>query len=73
MRSQENNSVSSEAYWDEYSDESESSIERHRDPKHSRRMMTHKYRGSQQSSREVLPNLLIRHKGSQRIYVSLNR
>jgi hypothetical protein len=37
MRSQENNSVSSEAYWDEYSDTSESSIERHRDPKHSRR------------------------------------
>jgi hypothetical protein len=36
-------------------------------------LMTHKYRGSQQSSREVLPNLLIRHKGSQRIYVSLNR
>ena len=36
-------------------------------------MMTHKYRGSQQSSREVKPNLLIQHKGSQRIYVSLNR
>jgi hypothetical protein len=36
-RSQENNSVSSGAYWDEYSDASESSIERHRDPKHSRR------------------------------------
>ena len=34
--------------------------------------MTHKYRGSQQSSREVLPNLLIRHKGRQRILVSLN-
>ena len=34
--------------------------------------MTHKYRGSQQSSREVKPNLLIRHKGSQRIFVSLN-
>jgi hypothetical protein len=29
--------VSSEAYWDEYSDASESSEERHRDPKHSRR------------------------------------
>jgi hypothetical protein len=37
MRSQENNSVSSGAYWDEYSDASESSIERHRDPKHTRR------------------------------------
>jgi hypothetical protein len=36
-RSQENNSVSSRAYWDEYSDASESSRERHRDPKHSRR------------------------------------
>jgi hypothetical protein len=36
-RSQENNSVSSGAYWDEYSDASESSEERHRDPKHSRR------------------------------------
>jgi hypothetical protein len=36
-RSQENNSVSSGAYWDEYSDASECSIERHRDPKHSRR------------------------------------
>jgi hypothetical protein len=36
-RSQENNSVSGGAYWDEYSDASESSRERHRDPKHSRR------------------------------------
>jgi hypothetical protein len=36
-RSQENYSMSSGAYWDEYSDESESSRERHRDPKHSRR------------------------------------
>jgi hypothetical protein len=39
-RSQKNNSVSSEAYWDEYSDASESSGERHRDPKHSRRTTT---------------------------------
>jgi hypothetical protein len=39
-RSQENNSVSSGAYWDEYSDASESSMERHRDPKHSRRTTT---------------------------------
>jgi hypothetical protein len=37
MRSQDNNSASSEGHWDEYSDASESSIERHRDPKHSRR------------------------------------
>jgi hypothetical protein len=35
-RSQENYSMSSGAYWDEYSDESESSRERHRDPKHNR-------------------------------------
>jgi hypothetical protein len=39
-RSQENNSVSSRAYWDEYSDTSESSRERHRDPKHNRRTTT---------------------------------
>jgi hypothetical protein len=39
-RSQENNSVSSGAYWDEYSDASESSGERHRDPKYSRRTTT---------------------------------
>jgi hypothetical protein len=37
MRSQENNNVSSGAYWEEYSDASESSRERHRDPKHSGR------------------------------------
>jgi hypothetical protein len=36
-RSQENYSMSSGAYWDEYNDESESSRERHIDPKHSRR------------------------------------
>jgi hypothetical protein len=37
MRSRDNNSTSSGGYCDEYSDASESSIERHRDPKHSRR------------------------------------
>jgi hypothetical protein len=37
MRSQDNNSASSGGYWDEYIDASESSIERRRDPKHSRR------------------------------------
>jgi hypothetical protein len=37
MRSQDNNSASSGGCWDEYSDASESSIERRRDPKHSRR------------------------------------
>jgi hypothetical protein len=36
-RSQENNSVSSGAYWDEYSEASESGRERHKEPKHSRR------------------------------------
>jgi hypothetical protein len=36
-RSQENNSVSSGEYWDEYSEASESSGERHKDPKHNRR------------------------------------
>jgi hypothetical protein len=37
MRSRDNNSTSSGGYWDEYNDASESSMERHRDPKHSRR------------------------------------
>jgi hypothetical protein len=37
MRSQDNNSVSSGGYWDEYNDALESSIERRRDSKHSRR------------------------------------
>jgi hypothetical protein len=36
-RSQENDSVSSGAYWDKYIEASESSRERHKDPKHSRR------------------------------------
>jgi hypothetical protein len=36
MRSRDYNSTSSGGYWDEYSDASESSMERHRDPKHSR-------------------------------------
>jgi hypothetical protein len=39
-RSQENNSVSSGAYWDEYSEASDSSRERHREPKHNRRTTT---------------------------------
>jgi hypothetical protein len=37
VRSRDNNSTSNRGYWDEYSNASESSIERHRDPKHSRR------------------------------------
>jgi hypothetical protein len=36
-RSQENYNMSSGAYWDKYNDASESSKERHRDPKHNRR------------------------------------
>jgi hypothetical protein len=39
MRSQDNNSTSSEEYWDSYSDDSEYSRERHRDTKHNRRTM----------------------------------
>jgi hypothetical protein len=37
MRSRGDNSMSSGGYWDEYSDASESSMERHRDQKHNRR------------------------------------
>jgi hypothetical protein len=37
MRSRGDDSTSSGGYWDEYSDASESIIERHRDPKHNRR------------------------------------
>jgi hypothetical protein len=40
MRSQHNNSASSGGYWDEYNNASKSSIERCRDPKHSRRTAT---------------------------------
>jgi hypothetical protein len=37
MRSQDYNNTSSGGYWDEYNNSSESSMEKHRDPKHSRR------------------------------------
>jgi hypothetical protein len=37
MRSRHDNSTPSGGYWDEYSDASECSMERHRDPKHNRR------------------------------------
>jgi hypothetical protein len=37
MRSRDDNSTSSGGYWDEYSDASEYSMERRRDPKHNRR------------------------------------
>jgi hypothetical protein len=41
MRSRGDDSMSSGEYWDEYSDASESSMERHRDPKHNRRTTAH--------------------------------
>jgi hypothetical protein len=37
MRSQDNNSASSEEYWDDYSDDSEYNREKRRNPKHNRR------------------------------------
>jgi hypothetical protein len=37
MRSRDNNITSSGGYWDEYNNASESSMERHRDPKHIRK------------------------------------
>jgi hypothetical protein len=37
MRSPDYNSTPSEGYWSEYTNSSESSIERHKDPKHNRR------------------------------------
>jgi hypothetical protein len=37
MRNRGDDSISSGEYWDEYSDASESSMERHKDPKHNRR------------------------------------
>jgi hypothetical protein len=40
MRSRNDNSTSSGGYWDEYSDASECSMERHREPKHNRRTTT---------------------------------
>jgi hypothetical protein len=40
IRSPDYNSTPSEGYWSEYSNSSESSMERHRDPKHNRRTTT---------------------------------
>jgi hypothetical protein len=40
MRSRDDNSTSSRGNWDEYSDDSECSMERHKDPKHNRRTTT---------------------------------
>jgi hypothetical protein len=46
MRSQGDDSISSEEHWDEYSDASESSMERHKDPKHKRRTTARVVEGS---------------------------
>jgi hypothetical protein len=56
MRSQDNISTSSGEYWDEYSDASESSIERHRDPKHSRRTTTRTREESHPKSISAYPS-----------------
>jgi hypothetical protein len=55
MRSQDHNSTSSGGYWDEYSDSSESSMERHRDPKHSRRTIAWAVEESYMKSPSVNP------------------
>jgi hypothetical protein len=55
MRSQDNNSASSEGYLDEYSDASESSIERRRDPKHSRRTIAQTREESHTKSESAHP------------------
>jgi hypothetical protein len=56
MRSQDNNSTSSGGYWDEYSDASESSIERSRDTKHSRRTTTRTREESHTKSESAHPS-----------------
>jgi hypothetical protein len=56
MRSRDNNSTSSGGYWNEYSDASESSIERHRDPKHSRRTIAQTREESYTKSISVHPS-----------------
>jgi hypothetical protein len=56
MRSQDNNSASSGGYWDKYSDASESSIERRRDPKHSRRATARTREESHTKSERAYPS-----------------
>jgi hypothetical protein len=56
MRSQDNNNTSSGGYWDEYSDASESSIERRRDPKHSRRTTARTREESHMKSKSAHPS-----------------
>jgi hypothetical protein len=55
MRSQDYNNTSSGGYWDEYSDSSESSMERHKDPKHSRRTTARTIEESYTKSLSVNP------------------
>jgi hypothetical protein len=56
MRSRDNNSTSSEGYWNEYSDASESNIERHRDPKHNRRTIARTREESHTKSISAYPS-----------------
>jgi hypothetical protein len=56
MRSPDYDSTPSEGYWSEYTNSSESIMERHRDPKHSRRTTTHVVEESY--TRSTSPNQL---------------
>jgi hypothetical protein len=56
MRSRDNNNTSSGGYWDEYSDASESIMERHIDPKHNRRTTTQTREESYTKSLSVHPS-----------------
>jgi hypothetical protein len=56
MRSQDNNNASSGGYWDEYSDASESSMERRRNPKHSWKTTTQKREESYTKSISTHPS-----------------
>jgi hypothetical protein len=56
MRSQDNNSISSGGYRDEYNDASESSIERRRDPNHSRRTIARTREESHMKSESAHPS-----------------
>jgi hypothetical protein len=53
VRSQDNNSMTSDELWDDYSNDSEYSRERHRDPKHNRR--TTAQRREERYSRSITP------------------
>jgi hypothetical protein len=56
MRSRDDNSASSGEYWDEYSDDSEYSRERHRDLKHNRRTTTQRREESYTKSVSTQPS-----------------